>query len=69
MTVVGAGVMAVETLSPDWEFDRVDDGSQSKGAAGRGLRVDAHRPADVRAALLREGFALRWARSFLRLGV
>lgn len=24
--------MAVETLSPDWEFDRVDDGSQSKGA-------------------------------------
>lgn len=69
MTVVGAGVMAVETLSPDWEFDRVDDGSQSKGAAGRGLRVDSHRPADVRAALLREGFALRWARSFLRLGV
>lgn len=23
-------VMALETLSPDWEFDRVDDGSQSK---------------------------------------
>lgn len=61
--------MAVETLSPDWEFDRVDDGSQSKEAAGRGLRVHAHRPTDVRAALLREGFALRWARSFLRLGV
>ncbi|KAB1269629.1 WASH complex subunit 4 [Camelus dromedarius] len=28
VTVGGAGVMAVETLSPDWEFDRVDDGSQ-----------------------------------------
>lgn len=41
VSVGGAGVMAVETLSPDWEFDRVDDGSQSKGAAGRGLRVDA----------------------------
>jgi hypothetical protein len=25
--------MAVETLSPDWEFDRVDDGSQSKGTS------------------------------------
>lgn len=22
--------MAVDTLSPDWDFDRVDDGSQSK---------------------------------------
>uniref|UniRef100_A0A8I5MW51 WASH complex subunit 4 n=2 Tax=Cercopithecinae TaxID=9528 RepID=A0A8I5MW51_PAPAN len=28
VSVGGAGVMAVETLSPDWEFDRVDDGSQ-----------------------------------------
>lgn len=32
--VGGSGVMAVETLTPDWEFDRVDDGSQSKGALG-----------------------------------
>lgn len=47
VTVGGAGVMAVETLSPDWEFDRVDDGSQSKGAAGQGLRVDARRPASA----------------------
>lgn len=32
---VGRGsVMALETLSPDWEFDRVDDGSQSKGGKG-----------------------------------
>lgn len=51
--------MAVETLSPDWEFDRVDDGSQSKGAA----RVDAPRPASALAALLREGSASRWPRS------
>lgn len=51
--------MAVETLSPDWEFDRVDDGSQSKGAAGQGLRVDAPGPASAPAALLREGSALR----------
>lgn len=30
--------MAVDTLSPDWEFDRVDDGSQSKppGVGRRG---------------------------------
>lgn len=27
--------MAVETLSPDWEFDRVDDGSQSKSDKAR----------------------------------
>lgn len=26
--------MALETLSPDWEFDRVDDGSQSKEGDG-----------------------------------
>lgn len=25
-----AAVMALETLSPDWEFDRLDDGSQSE---------------------------------------
>lgn len=47
--------MAVETLSPDWEFDRVDDGSQSKGAAGQGLRVGAPHPASARAALVQEG--------------
>lgn len=47
--------MAVETLSPDWEFDRVDDGSQSKGAAGIGLRVGASALASALAAFLREG--------------
>lgn len=47
--------MAVETLSPDWEFDRVDDGSQSKGAAGLVLRVGASVPASALAAFLREG--------------
>lgn len=36
---VGCGsVMALETLSPDWEFDRVDDGSQSKRWGGEGLQ-------------------------------
>lgn len=39
VAVGGGGVMAVETLSPDWEFDRVDDGSQSKRARGQGLRA------------------------------
>lgn len=39
MTEGGAAVMAVETLSPDWEFDRVDDGSQSKRAAGGRCRA------------------------------
>lgn len=36
VTEGGAVVMAVETLSPDWEFDRVDDGSQSKKRQGKG---------------------------------
>lgn len=32
-----AAAMAVDTLSPDWEFDRVDDGSQSESpGVGRG---------------------------------
>lgn len=44
--------MAVETLSPDWEFDRVDDGSQSKRAA-RGRSRAGLRPG----GLLREGSA------------
>lgn len=30
VSVGGAAAMAVDTLSPDWDFDRVDDGSQSK---------------------------------------
>ena len=60
--------MAVETLSPDWEFDRVDDGSQSKRAAGQGLRGDAAARASVLAALLREGSASRLLRSPLIRG-
>ncbi|MEJ1277161.1 WASH complex subunit 4 [Cricetulus griseus] len=38
VSVGGAAAMAVDTLSPDWEFDRVDDGSQSKppGVGRRG---------------------------------
>lgn len=44
--------MAVETLSPDWEFDRVDDGSQSKRAA-RGRSRAVLSPG----GLLREGSA------------
>lgn len=60
--------MAVETLSPDWEFDRVDDGSQSKRAAGQGLRGDAAARASALAVLLREGSASRLLRSPLIRG-
>lgn len=55
--------MAVETLSPDWEFDRVDDGSQSKRATRRGLRADAPALTSVLAAFLRKGSASRSLRS------
>lgn len=55
--------MAVETLSPDWEFDRVDDGSQSKTATRRGLRADAPALTSVLAAFLRKGSASRSLRS------
>lgn len=47
--------MAVETLSPDWEFDRVDDGSQSKKRQGEGCGWKLPRqPYLALAAFLRE---------------
>lgn len=48
-----AAAMAVDTLSPDWEFDRVDDGSQSEspGGAAEGGRTT------------RGGAAARWGLS------
>lgn len=55
-----AAAMAVDTLSPDWEFDRVDDGSQSEslgvGRGGPGGAAEGRRTAPG-------GAAARWGLS------
>lgn len=68
VSVGSAAAMAVDTLSPDWEFDRVDDGSQSKppasGEAGRvALRTEDGAVRRCAAARSRSGLSVGWDRT------